>query len=106
MDEKDRRQRPFELTRGAQLRSRAASRRAIASNNDNYFCALVMACTEVDYQRLRDRPGGTLDGWPDRAAGVSYAPALQGVARAAPRTGFLVPAPRGSAVAATGNPAL
>jgi anti-anti-sigma factor len=97
-------QRPCELTRDAQLRSRAASRRANASTDEDLF-ALAMACADVDHQRPRDRPRDTLDGYPGQAAGASDPPTLPGVARAAPRTRFLLPAPRRSADAVGGNPA-
>jgi anti-anti-sigma factor len=97
-------QRSFELTRDAQLGSRTASRR-VSSSNDDDFSALAMACADVDHLRPRDRPWGTLAGCPSLAAGASDAPTLPGVARAAPRTRFRLPAPGRSAVAVGGNPA-
>jgi anti-anti-sigma factor len=79
-------QRPSELTRDAQLRSRAASRGANTRDDDYYF-ALAMACADVDHQRPSDRPPGASDGCLGQAAGASDAPP-PGVARAAPRTHF------------------
>jgi anti-anti-sigma factor len=43
-------QRPLDLTRDIQVRSRPASRRANAINDDDFF-AHVMACADVDHQR-------------------------------------------------------
>jgi anti-anti-sigma factor len=49
-------QRPRELTRTIQLRSRWATRHPGASHEDSYF-ALAMACADVDHPRPGDRPG-------------------------------------------------
>jgi anti-anti-sigma factor len=77
-------QRPLDLSRNVQLRSRSASRRADVSDENSYF-AFAMACADVDHPRPGDRPGGTLTRFPNQAAGASDAtPLLRGVARAAP----------------------
>jgi hypothetical protein len=78
-------QRPLDLIRSIQPRARPAPRRALVTNQGNYF-PLAMASTDVDHQRPRDRPWGTLDTRPGRAAGASDAPSLPSVARAAPRS--------------------
>src|SRR5450755_1150881 len=48
-------QRPLELTRTVQLRSRWATRHAGVSHEDSYF-ALAIACADVDHPRPGDRP--------------------------------------------------
>jgi anti-anti-sigma factor len=48
-------QRPLELTRIVQLRSRWATRHAGVGHEDSYF-ALALACADVDHPRPGDRP--------------------------------------------------
>lgn len=50
-------QRPLELTRDVQLRSRPPSQRGNVSDDDDLFTR-AMACADVDHQRPRDRPLG------------------------------------------------
>jgi anti-anti-sigma factor len=50
-------QRPLELTRDVQLRSRPPSRRGNLSDDDD-FLTRAMACADVDHHSTRDRPLG------------------------------------------------
>jgi anti-anti-sigma factor len=78
-------QRPLELTRDVQLRSRPPSRRGNVNDDDDLFTR-AMACAAVDHQRPRDRPLGHRGRVPRPGRSASDAPTLPSVARAAPPT--------------------
>lgn len=84
-------QQPVELTRSARPRARGPAGTADVSEED-FYCALAMACVDVDHSWSGDRPGDACDRLLDPAAGASDAPSLpQGVARAAPSPYPLTP---------------
>jgi anti-anti-sigma factor len=75
---------PPQLTDSVQPCSRSTPD-SRAANDEAYYFALAMACADVDHQRhLADRPWGTLNRFPDQAAGASGAAPLPSAARPAP----------------------